>query len=363
MGQKVINAIHIYILLIISTGFMVHVLIIPVLLSTTGRDAWLTVILSTIPLSFWILFVFYIYKKLTNQGDLLSLIVQKYKHHWIYFILTFVIGSYFLLTAFITLKFTLFWAKGNYILESPSFVILLMFSIVCFYATYKGLRTISTIAFLVLPFVSFFGFLVGIGNSPNKNYALLFPLFENGLSDFFHGFIYTCAGLFEIISLLFITPFVKDKLKIRWVLCVGIILVCLILGPLMGALAEFGPYEAAKMSNPVYEEWRLLKLGEHITRLDFLSIFQWLSGAFVRISLSMFMAERIFIYRKKKNWVLPTLYLSLFISTCIPWEARSFLFFLKTYFFPISLIFQICILLLFLLLLHLKGVPHEENTN
>ncbi|WP_158318814.1 GerAB/ArcD/ProY family transporter [Robertmurraya kyonggiensis] len=363
MGHKVIYAIHIYILLIISIGFSVHVLIIPALLSTSGRDAWLTVILSSIPLSLWILFVFYIYKKLTNHEDFFSLLVQTCAHKWIRIVLTFVLGSYFLLTAFITLKFTLFWAKGNYIFDSPNFIILLLFTIICFYSTWKGLRTISTIAFLVLPFVSFFGFLVGIGNAPNKNYELLFPLFENGFSDFLHGFIYSCAGLFEIILLLFITPFIKDKLKIKWVVCVGIILLCLILGPLMGALAEFGPYEAAKMSNPVYEQWRLLKIGELITRLDFLSIFQWLSGAFVRISLSMFIAERIFMYGRNKKWVLPILYLILFTSACVPWEATSFLFFLKTYFFPISLIFQIGILLLFLLLIHLKGVPYEKNTN
>jgi hypothetical protein len=37
---------------------------------------------------------------------------------------------------------------------------------------------------------------------------------------------------------------------------------------------------------PVFEQWRLLQLGRFISHTDFLAIFQWLSGAFVRITLS-----------------------------------------------------------------------------
>ncbi|MEH6996690.1 GerAB/ArcD/ProY family transporter, partial [Neobacillus drentensis] len=133
-----------------------------------------------------------------------------------------------------------------------------------------------------LPLVSLFGFLVGIGNFSNKNYNLLFPIFENGFDGFFQGFIYTFSGMFEIIFILFLTPYIKDRIKAKWLIFVGFILVSLTLGPLMGAITEFGSVEAAKLKNPAYEQWKLLMLGVHITRLDFLSIFQWLSGAFIR---------------------------------------------------------------------------------
>lgn len=363
MNGKMISAIHIYVLMIMSTGFMVHVLIIPILLSTSNRDSWLSVIFSTIPFILWILLVFYLYKKMNNQEDILSILRSKCNYNWIYIFITIILGSYFLLTALITLKFTFIWAKGNYTLDTPDIVVIILFALICYYSTSKGLLTISTISFLALPVVSIFGFLVGIGNSPSKNYELLFPIFENGHSQFMHGIIYSCAGLFEIIFLLFLIPLVKDKLKAKWLVITGVMLVLLILGPLTGAISEFGPHEAEKLRNPAYEEWRLLKIGEHITRLDFLSIFQWLSGAFVRISLSMFIAEKLFIYKKRTKWVLPTLYMIIIISAYIPWDASSFFAFLKSYYFPISLVFQIGIFLLFLLLIHLKGVQHEETTN
>lgn len=363
MNQKVIQSVHIFILLIMSTGFMVHVLIIPTILSTSNRDAWLSVIFSTIPFILWILLVFYIYKKLNTHEDILSLLKRKFSHSWVFIIFPITFGSYFLINAFITLKYTFFWVNANYTFEVPNFVIVLLFALICLYASAKGIRTISTIAFLVLPIVSFFGFLVGIGNSPNKNYELLFPIFENGYKDVIQGLVYTCSGLFEIIFLLFLTSYIKDRLKVKWLILAGIILVFLILGPLVGAISEFGLEEAAKLRNPAYEQWKLLKIGEHITRLDFLSIFQWLSGAFVRISLSLFIADKIFGFNKKRKWVLPILYIILIIGACIPWDAISFFYFLQKYFFPINLIFQICTMLLFLLIIHLKGDHHEESSN
>lgn len=362
MNQKMIQAVHIYILLIMSTGFMVHVLIIPAILSTSNRDAWLSVIFSTIPFILWILLIFYIYKKLNTTDDILFLIKRKFSKSRVFIIFSFVFGSYFLFSAFITFKYTFFWANANYAFEVPNFVIILLFALICLYASTKGIRTISTIAFLVLPFVSLFGFLVGLGNSPNKNYELLFPIFENGYKDFIQGLIYSCAGLFEIIFLLFLTSFIKDRLKIKWLILTGIILVFLILGPLVGSISQFGPEEAAKLRNPAYEQWKLLKIGDHITRLDFLSIFQWLSGAFVRISLSIFIADKIFLFNKKVKWAIPILYLLLIIGACIPWNATSFFNFLQKYYFPISFIFQICTMLLFLLIIQFKGDHHEESS-
>ncbi|MGG0719040.1 endospore germination permease [Robertmurraya massiliosenegalensis] len=363
MNTKLISAIHIYALMIMSTGFMVHVLIIPILLSTSNRDSWLSVIISTIPFILWILLLFFLYKKMYKQEDILSILRKTLHYNWIYIIFITLLGSYFLLVALITLKFTFLWAKGSYTFDTPDIVIITTFAMICYYATSKGILTISTISFISLPIVSIFGFFVGIGNSPNKNYELLFPIFENGYSQFLHGIMYSSSGLFDIVFFLFLIPFIKDRLKTKWLIVTGITLVFLILGPLTGAISEFGPHEAVKMRNPAYEEWRLLKIGVHITRLDFLSIFQWLSGAFVRISLSMFIVNRIFTLNGSKNWVLPTLYLVIIISAYIPWDASSFFLFLKNYYFPISLAFQVGIFLLFLVLIHLMGVQHEEKTD
>ncbi|MEH7494735.1 GerAB/ArcD/ProY family transporter [Neobacillus niacini] len=354
MNQKLIHAVHIYILMIMSTGFMVHVLSLSVLLSIAKRDAWLSVISSAVPVTIWILLVFYIYKRL-NKDDLISFLEKSFSK-WVVVIFSTLFCSYFLLTAFMTLKFTVYWANDNYTLDIPNFVVVLLFSLVCYYASVKGLRTIATMAFLVLPFVILFGILVGVGNTPNKNYEQLFPLFEDGYKGFFQGIAYACAGLFEVLFLiLFLSKSLTDKLKLKWLILVGLFLVGLFFGPLAASIAEFGSVEAGKLRNPAYEEWKLLTLGYHITRLDFLSIFQWLSGAYIRISLSLFIAGKVFSYKNEKRWVLPILYMILIVATCIPLDSTSFIIFMKKFYFPISLIFQITIMLFLLLFTKLKG--------
>ena len=353
MNQKFIHAVHIYILLIMSTGFIVHVLSLSVLLSIAKRDAWLSVIFSAIPVTIWILLVFYIYKKLNNQ-DLISFIKNSFSK-WVFVIFSAMFCGYFLITAFMTLKFTVYWAKDNYTLDFPNYVVVLLFSLVCYYASAKGLRTIATMSFLVLPFVVFFGFLVGLGNTPNKNYEQLFPLFEEGYKGFFQGIAYACASLFEVFFILFLTKNLADKLKLKWLILVGLFLVVLSFSPLAAAIAEFGSVEAGKLRNPAYEEWKLLTLGQHITRLDFISVFQWLSGAYIRISLSLFIAGKVFSYKNEKWWVLPTLYIILIVAACIPLDSTSFIYFMKKFYFPISLFFQIFIMLFLLLFTKIKG--------
>ncbi|MCM2534671.1 spore germination protein [Neobacillus pocheonensis] len=353
MNQKQIYAIHIYILMIISTGFTVHVLGVPALLTVAKRDAWISTICSSIPVVIWMLLVFYLYKKLNND-DIISFL-QKTLSKWAFSIFAILSCIFFLSNAFITLKFTLYWAKANYTQDIPDFVVILLFSFICYYSAAKGLRTISVVALVLLPLVVFFGFLVGLGNMPNKNYELLFPIFENGYKSFFLGLTYASTTIFEVFFILYLTSELKDKLKLKWLIVVVMILVELSFGPLVGAIAEFGSVEAEKMRNPAYEEWKLLTIGQHITRLDFLSIFQWLSGAFIRVSISLFISAKLFSYNKKKKWVLPVLCVLLFIAACINWDATSLLNYSLKVYYPISRIFEICTMLFLLLVVMVKG--------
>ncbi|MGG0175690.1 GerAB/ArcD/ProY family transporter [Gottfriedia acidiceleris] len=353
MNKKLIYSVHIYVLLIMSTGFMLHVFIIPSLLTSSYRDSWVTTVASVIPFLIWAALVFYLYKKFKNE-DVLSVMFKVF-YKPISYLFSTIFAIYFLISAYITIRLTLIWANTNYTQDIPLFVVAFLISVICFYAAYSGIRTICTIAFLVLPIVSLFGFTVGMGNVKNKNYALLFPIFEHGYHDFFHGFIYSCSGFFEIIFILFLNSYLKDKVKAKWLVLVSLMLLMLILGPLTGAIMEFGSNEAEKMRNPVYEQWKLLTLGVNITRLDFLSIFQWLSGAFIRISLNLFLANHIINYSGRKKWSLPVLSLSLLVAAMIPWNATSFNDFLQNYFFLINLCFLLCMMFILLIMSKLKG--------
>ena len=82
------------------------------------------------------------------------------------------------------------------------------------------------------------------------------------------------------------------------------LLLGLTIGPLMGALTEFGPIEAATQRYPAFEEWRLAKIGRYFEHVDFLSIYQWLTGAFVRIGFLLFVTIELLglAQQKKRIW-------------------------------------------------------------
>lgn len=353
--QKVIYSVQMYILLILSTGFMVHVLLHPVVLTSAKRDAWVSVIGSFVPFIIWTILIYFLYKKY-EQKNIFTLIFSL--PPWISFCISLLFGLYFCLTAFISFRYTIYWSNANYTFNIPNFLIALLFALLCYYATHKGIGVIGAIGFFLLPFVIIFGFLVGIGNMKNKDYSLLFPIFEHGHRQFLHGMMYTCASLFETIYFLFMTPYLKNRINMKMFLMVAIIIFLLSLGPLMGGIAEFGSEEAEKMKVLAYEQWKLLTLGTYITRLDFLSIYQWFSGAFIRICLSMFILNQLF-FRKKNRWFLPFLYALLTISVVIPWDFESFYSFLYSIYFPASLVFLLFSFGLLLLLSRVKGDVHE----
>lgn len=350
--QKVIHSTHIYILLIMSTGFIVHVLLLPMILTASNRDSWLSVIGSVAPLILWTVMIYFLNKKF-EQKNMFSLLFSL--PSFISYSIRILFGLYFFLTAFITFKYTGFWAKLNYTADIPDFLAVVTFASLCYYASLKGIRTIGSLAIFFLPFVVMLGFLVGIGNIKYKDYSMLFPVFERGYKDFFLGIMYACSSSFEIIYFLFITPFIKDRIKIKPLMIVSIVIFFLALGPLMGGIALFGAEEAEKMKVPAYEQWKMLTIGINIERVDFLSIFQWRSGAFIRISLSMFIVNQLLNRDQKKSWILPLLYTLLITSVLIPWDFSSFFSILYSVYFPASLVFLLFIFGLMFVLSRIKG--------
>src|SRR5690606_22187538 len=140
---------------------------------------------------------------------------------------------------------------------------------------------------ILLPFVIVFGDFVMTANLPAKNYSLILPIAEHGWQPVFLGGLYVGGGLVELIVILLLQQELKKKVALWKLWLLSLFLVLLVFGPVLGAIAEFGPAEAARLRYPAFEEWRLVTIGNYIRHVDFFSIFQWLSGAFVRIAVSL----------------------------------------------------------------------------
>ncbi|MGG1678504.1 hypothetical protein ACIFOT_22635 [Neobacillus sp. NRS-1170] len=130
-----------------------------------------------------------------------------------------------------------------------------------------------------------------------------------------------------------------------------IILVGLTLGPLLAAIAEFGPHCAAKQRRPAYEEWRLVEITKYITHLDFLSFYQWMSGAVIRIAMSLYLCVDVLNFKSKRvqNGTLWVISCAVLVLALVPISDTEFYGMLKNHYFLLVIPMVILISLVLLI--------------
>ncbi|WP_027087310.1 GerAB/ArcD/ProY family transporter [Cohnella panacarvi] len=342
----------IYCIAMLGIGLMNHVMVLPMLLQVAKRSAWISVLLSVVPYLIWIAAMHFIMKRLKQQalmpwlrnrfGPLSSRLMR----------IAFLIYLFFI--SGMTLKDTVTWTHGTYLPRTPEFVLSLTLMLLCFSASRLGIRAIAYVAGILLPFVVLFGDFVMSANLPRKNYKLLTPMLEDGLMPVLGGALYVGGGLAELVILLLIQHQLKKEVRYWSLAALGIFLIVLILGPVTGAIGEFGPVIAASLRYPAFEEWRLVKLGRYIQHIDFLSIYQWLSGAFVRISVAVFLMTEMITDGKRSNdkrsvIALICICVILVALMSLPFSDMEYLSLLKMY-LPLSLCFAIGVIVILMLL-------------
>ncbi|WP_301292594.1 endospore germination permease [Paenibacillus tyrfis] len=291
-------------ILMLSTGLMNHVIIIPVMLEVAGRDAWISVFFATVLYMVWLVLIYCIVRR-TGDQHIVEWISARFGKFWAVLFAA-VFAAYLLYIGAVTTVDTVKWSR-IYLPLMPGLSLTVLLVAICFYNAYKGLRSIAMTAALLLPIVVILGFFVMSSNIPHKNYGLLRPFFENGYGPALRGIPYIGAGLSELFVLVLMRHRIHKTLKYIHLLTLGILLVGLTMGPLIGAIVEFGPVRAGLLRYPAFEEWRLVNLGKYIEHLDFLSVYQWLSGAYIRISLAMYLiADMASLLWKQKSvpWLL-----------------------------------------------------------
>ncbi|MEC0128789.1 GerAB/ArcD/ProY family transporter [Paenibacillus pabuli] len=326
-------------LIMLSVGLISHVLIIPALLSSAKRDAWISVLLSAVPYLLFTLMLAYVSRFLQHQN----------LHDWLTshlgkpLGLLFRIGNslFFLSIIYFTLHDTTTWAKTNYLTETPILVTSIALMSLCAYAAYKGMRSLAFTAGLILPLVVLLGFYVAIVNTQYKDYSRLLPVLEHGWHPVLHGVVYSLAGMFELLFIWYIQPHLSKRIRVWQYLMLAFIILGLTLGPLIGAIVEFDPFEAAKMRYPAFEEWRIASLGKYIAQTDFFSIYQWLAGSFIRISLAMYIVIEIWNIKRASRRIISCISLAVvfIFSMMYPLDDMTFEKLLVHYIFPFNLMY------------------------
>lgn len=283
-----------------STGVLNHVILIPALLDAAKRDSWIAVIFASVLFLGWMTLIYGLMKR-TGRVDLIQLISRNVGRPagW------FLSGLFFLsalLKGYVGLKDTSGWLDSVILPETPYLAIVLLLAVLCWLAAFWGIKALSITSGILLPFVMLFGIFVMSGNFPKKDYSLLFPLFQQGPEPILEGMMFAGVGFSELILILGLQHHLKKPVHLFSLWFLAIFITMLTLGPLTGSIAEFGPEAASHQRYPAFEQWRILALGGFVTHVDFLSIYQWLTGTFIRVSLSLYIMGEALRIPKKKRW-------------------------------------------------------------
>ncbi|WP_438350468.1 endospore germination permease [Paenibacillus sp. FA6] len=357
-----ISFIQVAMILLLMNGLMTHIILNPMLLDVSGRDAWITVLLSSLVCLPWCVIIVIIMKK-SGQQKLLPWLIQR-TNPIIAWISVIPICIQLYLIGGTTVIHTVTWIFVGYLPATPRLVLIVPLVLTCFYCAKLGIQTIAIGAGILLPFVMALGIFVSVANTPRKNYALLKPFVEHGWGPVFEGMVYMGGAFTELIVLVVLQHHLKTKIRYWQLMILAVLLLGITLGPIIGALTEFGPIEAAKQFASPYEQWRLVKLGEYIEHIDFLSIFQWLAGATIRISLVQFLLSDLLPF---KNQVIRTRFLLLIATSYIllsllPINQETFYQWAYKVYVPVSLWINVILSIIWLYIALFTKPPKGEVT-
>lgn len=364
MTQWQIRAVPLFCVFALAVGLKNHVIIIPLLLQTAERDAWISALLAIPPLLLWSAAVYLIFKHTHRES-----LYRWFKTRYNTFTAILVACPFLIMIAsilYITVRDVTTWTKVTYLPKTPFPVTVVLFTFASMIGAIKGLRVIVISSGLLLPGVILLGFFVMSVNFQFKDYNYLLPMMANGYKSILHGTVYVLAGMAEMILVLCLKQYVSEKMKMWAFVLVVLGITGLVFGPLLSSIVIFGPYEASDQRYPAFEQWRMVLIGKFISHLDFLSIYQWLSGALIRISIAMFLFLDMLgltKHRLKGIWMTLLAAAVVYSVAGIHISDPMFLDFLQHYYYPIvgTSFYAFPFVLLAFIYPKRRRVVHETN--
>lgn len=363
---KILIPRQLFLLLVLSTGLLNHVILIPNLLTAAGRDSWLSVIVAYPIALVFLWLIYYIVKNSPNEG--FFFMVQNRLGNMFSYFLRAPVVLFLFISAYVTFRDLMIWLSAYFLAEAPIMIINIVLIIVCYIVTLSGVKTMAIASGLLLPIVVLLGFFIALTNTDFKDPSLLFPVLTDGYSPLLRGTIYVLAGLLELYIVVLLQPFSQERITLKQLLILITVLTGLIIGPLSASIMEFGVVESVNFRYPAYEQWRVLNIGEYISNLDFFALYQWLSGALIRIGLFMYLLGHSLSRKKREYRLNPKLvgvmYFFLLGVALIKVESFTFYQIIYLYVFPITLAFfliQILLSAFIIFVLKKRDKQHEKE--
>ncbi|WP_171654932.1 endospore germination permease [Paenibacillus foliorum] len=282
-------------MLLLSLGISNHVFIIPHLIQAAGRDSWFSILLGYVVLLGWSLILYLVLKSMR----------AKTFNEWLKerigifgcWLVCGVLVLYLLILGILIIFDTTRNINIYLLPRTPNAVVVLSFMLVSYSAARSGLKTIVYMSTVLLPIVWLLGIGISLFTMRSKDYGIIHPFFVEGIGPNLHGGVIVFGGSIELLVLLLLQHKMSKPINYGTMFVLLTLLVGLIAGPTLGSLSAFGPSEAGNMRFPAFEQWRLVMIGDYISHVDFLAVFQLMAGSVTRSALLLHLLSELIIGR------------------------------------------------------------------
>ncbi|WLR47298.1 endospore germination permease [Halobacillus litoralis] len=341
---------QIFFLFVLFIGISNHVILLPHLLQVSKRDAWIAALIAYFILLIWTFFIRGISLKIQQQS-LKSWLDQRVGK----VISSLIICSlmiYILIIGAISFNDLISTIQIYFLPATSIWLITIPFITLCTIAGISKLNTIVYPAIVCTPIVLILGCFVAVATMKQKEYSYMFPILANNSGHLLEGILMILGANVDLLLLLVIQNNLKKPYTYLNLIALITILIILVLGPTLGAIAAFGPEVSSQMRFPAFEQWRLVQIGSHISHLDYLAIFQLIVGVFIRVSFCIFLMWRIWetpLIKVKSGTVSIFIVIALLLS--LPQNTDIFIqSFIQKYFYPSAFIYGCLLTVTFFLI-------------
>jgi spore germination protein (amino acid permease) len=252
-----------------------------------GRDSWISVIIASIILFAFFIYLLFICNK-TNCYDM-----EKIYHK----ALGKTMGDIFLILFIITLIVTLIESclveanalHVNMLSDTPPWFFLLFILIPAIYITKKGTRAITIVTILGITLIMFAGINLAILTAKYKKYSYLLPIMADGITPSFLLSIVKALGCYGSIAICI--PYLsrvcnKSKITKHCIIALLIVIQMEIFANI-GVLSTFGYNRVLSLNYPKLIQTQLVSYFGFIEGGEFYVMLQMVGGWFIKYVLTL----------------------------------------------------------------------------
>ncbi|WP_233567707.1 GerAB/ArcD/ProY family transporter [Cohnella faecalis] len=234
-----INFFQACLILMLMNGLANHVIVNPMILDASGRDAWLSVLCAGTVLMLWFILLTWLMKR-SGQQKLQPWLASKTRPA-ISWLLVLPICVQLYLIGGMTVAHTAIWTLTNYLPNTPKLLLVVAITLICALSAIWGIRILAVTSAILLPFVIALGYFVSTSNLPQKNFELLKPIAEHGWPPIVDGMVYAGGGFVELIVFLVMQHRLSTKISVWKMLVFAAISTYIMIGPSSARLRNSAP--------------------------------------------------------------------------------------------------------------------------